>query len=54
MPQLDFNQVWVLFSEQHYNLEDPNPLLFRSGMDKEEIKYWKRFARNNDFYKELG
>ncbi|CAH3029920.1 unnamed protein product [Porites evermanni] len=37
-----------------YELPDPVRILLRSGTDREDRKFWKRFGRQNEFYKELG
>ena len=39
---------------QTYELPDPVRILLRSGTDREDRKFWKRFGRQNEFYKELG
>lgn len=41
------------FLETHA-LPDPVRILLRSSTDRKEWKSWKRFARENDFYRELG
>lgn len=37
-----------------HDLQDPDKLLFHSRVDKEESRFWRSYARTNDFYKELG
>ena len=39
---------------QTYELPDPVRILLRSGTDREDRKFWKRFGRQNEFYKDLG
>ena len=39
---------------QTYELPDPVRILLRPGTDREDRKFWKRFGRQNEFYKELG
>jgi len=41
------------FLENH-GLENPYAILFHSRMDKEECRYWKRFAHTTNFYQLLG
>ena len=43
-----------LFAVQNHGLENPYAILFHSRMDKEECRYWKRFAHTTNFYQLLG